>query len=91
MDSAEFREGLERVLRRAGETVVAVMCAEADPRRCHRRLLADALVAHGAEVRHILGAGRSEVHVLHPEARLMGGGRIHYDGGRQLSLRGMIP
>lgn len=91
MDSGEFREALLRVLRRAGDEAVAVMCAEADPRRCHRRPLADALVAQGAEVRHILGGGRSEAHVLHPEARLMGGGRIHYDGGRQLSLRGVIP
>lgn len=87
MDSGEFQEALLRVLRRGDETTVAVMCAEADPLRCHRRLLADALLAHGAELRHILGPGRSEIHRLHPGARLLPTGRIVYDAGRQLSLR----
>ena len=62
------------------------MCAEADPRKCHRQILADALLARGAEVRHILGPGRSEAHVLHAGARLVADGGIVYDAGRQLSL-----
>jgi uncharacterized protein (DUF488 family) len=85
MDSPGFRDALERVIRRAAETPLAVMCAEADPRRCHRRLLA-ALVARGVEVRHILSPGRDEAHRLHPDARVLPGGRIVYDGGRQLAF-----
>jgi uncharacterized protein (DUF488 family) len=86
MDSPEFRDAVGRVLGRAALTPIVVMCAEADPRRCHRQLLADALVVRGAEVRHILGPGSLEGHVLHPKARLLSEGRIVYDGGRQLPL-----
>jgi uncharacterized protein (DUF488 family) len=43
---------------------VAVMCAEAPWWRCHRRLLADALVVRGHEVRHILDARQFAPHEL---------------------------
>jgi uncharacterized protein (DUF488 family) len=86
MDSASFQGALRRLLERAAGMRVVVMCAEADPRRCHRQLLADALVAKGAEVEHILSPGRSEAHRLHAGARVLAGGRIVYDARRQLSL-----
>lgn len=86
MASDEFQQALGRVLRRAAEGRVVVMCAEADPRKCHRQILADALLALGAEVRHILGPGRSADHALHAGARLLADGRIVFDAGRQLSL-----
>ncbi|HEX6738171.1 MAG TPA: DUF488 domain-containing protein [Vicinamibacteria bacterium] len=62
-----FQAALDR-LRAAGEGV-AVMCAEADPERCHRQLLADALLAGGRPVLHILGPGRAQPHALTNTAR----------------------
>ena len=44
------------------------MCAEAVPWQCHRTLIADALVARGVEVRHILGPDRADAHALHADA-----------------------
>lgn len=56
---------------RAGRT--CVMCAEAVWWRCHRRLIADDFVARGWTVLHLLAPGRAEAHVLHPDARMVGG------------------
>jgi uncharacterized protein (DUF488 family) len=86
MASRAFQEALLRLLSVASETRVAVLCAEADPRRCHRQLLADALVIRGAEAVHILGAGQVELHVRHPLARLGENGQLVYDRGAQLRL-----
>ena len=54
------------------------MCAEAVPWRCHRQLIADALVARGVEVRHILGPRRVEAHRLHADARVGEDGLVTY-------------
>ena len=60
-----FKEGLDRVIRGAGEYKIALMCAEKDPLECHRTLLvARAIVEHGICVQHILSDGRSEPHEL---------------------------
>src|SRR5262245_25156536 len=48
MASEGFGAALERVLARAHERRAALMCAEAQPARCHRWLIADALAARGA-------------------------------------------
>lgn len=61
MASAEFRRGLDRLL---AQERPAVMCAEAQWWRCHRRLIADALVAMGHEVVHVFPDGRADVHEL---------------------------
>jgi uncharacterized protein (DUF488 family) len=55
------------------------MCAEAVPWRCHRRMVADALVARGVEVRHIYTATKVEAHRLTPFARI-DGTRVTYPG-----------
>jgi uncharacterized protein (DUF488 family) len=88
MDSAGFRGAILRVMERANRERIVVMCAEADPGNCHRQLLADALVVQGAEVVHIVSAEETRVHRLHASARVLGDGRIVYDGGQQLSLIG---
>ena len=55
--SAEFGEAL-RALRELGhEKRAAVMCAEAVWWRCHRRIIADYLLAAGEQVIHVLGPG----------------------------------
>jgi uncharacterized protein (DUF488 family) len=48
------------------------MCAEAVPQRCHRSLIADALLARGVEVMHIRGLSRAEPHQLTPWAKVEG-------------------
>jgi uncharacterized protein (DUF488 family) len=58
-----FRQGIERVMKGAGEHRIALMCAEKEPLECHRTLLvARALDEQGVEVTHILGDGRLESH-----------------------------
>jgi uncharacterized protein (DUF488 family) len=79
-----FEEGLAELQALAREGPVAVMCAEAVPWRCHRRLLADALFARGVVVEHILGPGRTSPHELTPFA-VREGRRVVYpaEGGRR--------
>jgi len=48
----------------------AVMCAEAVPWRCHRSLIADALVSRGCEVRHIMSETKADEHRLTSFARV---------------------
>jgi uncharacterized protein (DUF488 family) len=64
MASKEFGDGAAALLRLAGRQRTAVMCAEADWRSCHRRLLSDALAARGHEVVHIGPRGALESHPL---------------------------
>jgi uncharacterized protein (DUF488 family) len=64
MATPEFQEALEDLEAAARETPTAIMCAEAVWRRCHRRLIADALVVRGWRVEHLgIGEGRA-VHEL---------------------------
>jgi uncharacterized protein (DUF488 family) len=78
MDTPAFRTALDRVIERASVRATAVMCAEITPLRCHRRLIADALVARGLVVVHILGLGKTETHALNPDARVLADGRLVY-------------
>jgi uncharacterized protein (DUF488 family) len=90
METAEFQEALENLIRLSRERRVAILCAEAVPWRCHRRLISDALVARGIEVRHILGPGRTETHEIDPNARVLEGGRrlVYSGAGGQGELFG---
>lgn len=81
MQSGEFRAGLDELLAFAHQALVAVMCAEAKWWQCHRQLIADALVARGVEVRHILSAGDAPAHHLTPFAR---------QDGEELTYPGLI-
>ncbi len=64
---------------RALQARVAIMCAEALWWRCHRQLVADALVARGIEVRHIASASSAPSHTLTDFARV-DAGRVSYPG-----------
>jgi uncharacterized protein (DUF488 family) len=55
METEPFRAALEELVALAGAAPTAIMCAEAVWWRCHRQLVADALVARGVKVRHIMG------------------------------------
>jgi uncharacterized protein (DUF488 family) len=54
MGTAPFREAIADLIATAQRVRTTVMCAEAVPWKCHRSLIADALVARGCEVRHVL-------------------------------------
>jgi uncharacterized protein (DUF488 family) len=82
MASPKFQAALDRV---AALEHAAVMCAEARPQDCHRQILADALVARGLVVRHLVAPGRAEDHALHPRARRRGD-LLVYPGPEQLRL-----
>jgi uncharacterized protein (DUF488 family) len=72
MQTPSFAEALEALIKLAGQKPTAIMCAEAVPWRCHRSLIADALIARGYEVRNILSATSAKPHVLSPIARVRG-------------------
>ncbi|HET9986670.1 MAG TPA: DUF488 domain-containing protein [Longimicrobiales bacterium] len=78
MATPGFQAALDRLIERAERETQAIMCAEAVPWRCHRSLTADALVARGVDVAHIVGPGRAEPHLLNPAARVGAGGSVTY-------------
>lgn len=86
MQTAEFEEALRRLLELCEGKRCAAMCAEAVPWRCHRSLLADALVARGIPVEHILSGARRDVHSLTPFARIENG-RVTYPKGKAGAAR----
>ena len=55
-----------------------MLCAEAVPWRCHRNLLADAAVARGLDVLHIMGSQQVQEHALNPSARIRPDGTLEY-------------
>jgi uncharacterized protein (DUF488 family) len=77
MESESFGAALTELMREARSRRTAVMCAEAQWTRCHRRLLSDALVVRGFEVLHIASSGRVERHELTPFA-VVEGDRLVY-------------
>ncbi len=83
-----FRDAVDRVVDLARSSHAALMCAEADPDRCHRRILADALQSLGVEVLHVLGPGRDRAHEPHPAALVRGPCAVEYPpgAGNQLEL-----
>lgn len=79
MDGPEFQEALQRLMEVSESSDVAIMCAETLWWRCHRRLVADALVARGRQVLH-LGLGEPQPHALTSFCRVEGSGLLVYDG-----------
>jgi uncharacterized protein (DUF488 family) len=59
MATREFRQALNELVELGWRAPTALMCAEALPWRCHRTLIADALLVRGLDVRHILDATTS--------------------------------
>jgi uncharacterized protein (DUF488 family) len=72
MQTPEFEANLEKLLDLAGRCRAAIMCAEAVPWRCHRSLIADALMARGVRVGDIMSATRRTPHALTPWAKVEG-------------------
>jgi uncharacterized protein (DUF488 family) len=85
MDSEEYAAGAGRLIEKARETRLAVMCAERHPSRCHRRLISDWLASREIEVEHLIETRRSEPHVL-TKGAVVAAGRVTYPGDVQPGL-----
>jgi len=72
MPTDAFGESLTKLIELAAAAPTVIMCAEAVPWRCHRSLIADALLARGNEVEHILSATSRKPHTYTPFARVEG-------------------
>lgn len=72
MQTANFKKGIEELINYAQNDNVAVMCAEAVPWRCHRSLIADALIARNIAVEDIFSITSVKPHIVTPWARIEG-------------------
>jgi uncharacterized protein (DUF488 family) len=72
MQSAVFAENVDHVVQLARSRRCALMCAEAVPWRCHRSLIADALLVRGVRVEDIIGPRGRKPHALTSFARVEG-------------------
>ncbi|MDQ2734932.1 MAG: DUF488 domain-containing protein [Pseudomonadota bacterium] len=72
MQSADFAENVDRVVALASAQRCVLMCAEAVPWRCHRSMIADALLLRGVPVEDIIGPHGRKPHALTSFARIDG-------------------
>ena len=72
MQTPEFAQSLEELVQLANQERIGLMCAEAVPWRCHRSLIADALLVRGIRTEDIMSATRRQVHTLTPFAKVRG-------------------
>jgi len=79
LQTAEFRAAWQRLVVLAGQRRVAIMCAEALPWQCHRRLIADLFIASGWTVFDIMPTGKTRPHELPPFAKAVAG-NVTYPG-----------
>src|SRR5450759_908563 len=62
MQTSGFAQSLEELIRLARQDRIVLMCAEAVPWRCHRSLIADALLVRGVRTEDIMSATRRQAH-----------------------------
>lgn len=80
MQTPEFAAALAALLSDSTKNLTGIMCSETLWWRCHRRLIADALVlVHGVDVRHLMHTGALQPHRPTPGAHLLPGGTLRYD------------
>jgi uncharacterized protein (DUF488 family) len=77
MQTKVFEDSLQVLIKESRKKTVAIMCAEAVPWRCHRSLIADALLSQGIEVEDIMGLQKENKHRINPMAQ-KAKGRIYY-------------
>jgi len=83
--SEEFHAGIDRLVGLGRTRRTAIMCSEAVWWRCHRRIIADYLLARGETVFHLMGADRVEAARLTEGAQVTADGTVVYPGA--LALR----
>lgn len=93
MQTPEFQAEIDWLMQQVASKSVTVMCAEAVPWRCHRSLIADAVLARGAVVEDIFvtreGSSTRKPHLLTSFARVENG-RAWYPGESELQA-GLFP
>ena len=72
MQTPEFAQSLDELVQLANQGQIVLMCAEAVPWRCHRSLIADALLIRGIHTEDIMSPTRRKVHTLTPFAKVQG-------------------
>ena len=77
MQTPDFQQGLQELINVAQRAPTAIMCAEAVPWRCHRSLIADALIVRGLTVLEILGDQKPKAHELPAWAMVKNGELIY--------------
>jgi uncharacterized protein (DUF488 family) len=77
-ETDEFRAGLDELRALARNSRCAIMCAEAVWWRCHRRIIADYLLADGRRVEHIMGLRKVVAATLTPGASITRDGVLRY-------------
>ena len=73
MATPEFSEGIDALMRIAPARKTAIMCAEAVPWRCHRSLIADAMIEKRWDVRDIMTSKAPRQHQLTPFLKVVNG------------------
>jgi uncharacterized protein (DUF488 family) len=86
MQTGQFSQTLEELMKLSENRNVAVMCAEAVPWRCHRRLVGDALLVRGYEVREIISRSRFQIHKLTGWAKVSGEMIIYPQDSKQTTI-----
>ena len=72
MQTPKFEEGLNELMKLASKKTAAIMCAEAVPWRCHRSLIADAMLIRGWKVLDLFSATSAKPHKLTDFAKVEG-------------------
>jgi uncharacterized protein (DUF488 family) len=87
MQTHDFAVAMDELLSASPHAQTTVMCAEAVPWRCHRSMVADALIVRGVEVEDIYydakGRSRREPHALTSFAKVKGN-RLWYPAEGEL-------
>src|ERR1700730_12678299 len=78
-----FRKGLDELRALANDNCCAIMCAEAVWWRCHRRIIADYLLAEGVPGAHIMGHNKIDPATLTPGVRSLPGGTLIYPAAEE--------
>ncbi len=81
-ETPEFRASFAELVAKAQAGPTAIMCAEAVWWRCHRRIVADYLIAAGFAVEHIFDERKREPATMTPGALPRGDGTILYEGAQ---------
>ena len=84
-ETGEFRAGLRVLLDLARDDRCAIMCAEAVWWRCHRRIIADYLLAGDVRVEHIMGLGKVVAATLTPAAVVTAEGTLRYPAAEEIA------
>ncbi len=89
MQSEEFSAALELLIKAAEKKMTVIMCAEVLPWRCHRSMIADALIKKKWEVRDIMNKTSAQIHKLTSFAKTKKG-KLYYPEIKELKVKKLL-